>query len=339
MMEGPGRGALDELYRRLRSLERMRDAFAGGSGGLVDPEEDEGSDDERPSMFALVATPSTDDDRAATWTPARPLLDRVETRLRGARRSAYRAARMALADAPTEILESVVDWAVDATAARDLVCECAGEARIWWGCREKTLVRCAWCGLARVASCSIATVAVARPAAFLASPHFHVDGPRAVRHRLSRWHNFRTAVLDEWLEIGAASYRVSVERLFTTTLSVGCVGRRSPGVNRTTDWIPGYEAETAALVASSQAGADLASTAIGARAPEPARLGDGSRVFVERGTVIDVHLDRDKEALSFDIDGIPVHTPILAPKAQPLVLAVGLIYAQDTVHVARTSPS
>lgn len=285
--------AMSELRRRLRSLERMRDALSDANDGRIpDPEDadmysnpDEDDDYiDRPSLFSLPAGSSTQTARSSVQrrspTLAKSVLARLETRLQEARGGAIAAVRYVCHDTlPGDILETIADLAVGGSTVEDAMCVCSGRelSFSWTPGSSDVLLRCAACEKIRCAQTASATLLSSSVAAFVDNPHFHIQGARATRHRMSRWHNFRTVILDEWLDCGVATYRVCCEQLFNTTVSIGCVGQhRATGVNMTMDWIPGHEPETAALVATSRSNISLASS-VQPEFSKPALFRDGSR--------------------------------------------------------------
>lgn len=303
--------ALVELDGHLRSLVRLRLAVRAG---IADPEDPatypEGDDDD-----AYLDRPTLFDVAQHAIPPARPepsCLARLELRLRKARRRATVGLRHATRNAmPPEILETIADYAVGIDQIVDEICACGGpggRCTLTWTAAAKTWLRCGLCGKVRYAATGLATVASSAAPAFVDNPHFHVDGSQATRHRLSRWHNFRTVVLDEWLEIGSASYALRCERLVHSTAAFGCLGGRGARhLNSSTDWIPGFQFETAALVATTIPESVIATQnlvvasgpANGSRDRVESRAPPTMSPRLERGVDVALHMDVERRSIAF----------------------------------------
>ncbi|KAJ1463344.1 hypothetical protein M885DRAFT_584170 [Pelagophyceae sp. CCMP2097] len=288
----------------------------------------------------------------------------------------FRAARR---DVPPEVVELIVDAATD--YAGGLLCDCQAapphgpEAVRWLKQRYAddsvaSFVVCCGCGKCRALSANVdaqSACTVRRQMSWLQNPHFHVGtgAPRHVaeRHRASRWHNFRGMVADEWVVSGSATYRVQVLALFAAEFALGVV-RRGCAVNSLNDWVPGYEAESAALVCGPQqllgrwdAAADVSPPGLYSKfacaacvhdsAPRGRRAACESckstgiashhccvpGLQVKPGDVLDVRVDVQASMCAFTLNGAPLGT-IRAPPG-PLALVVGLMYARDSVAVTR----
>ena len=238
-----------------------------------------------------------------------------------------------------------------------------------------TLVSCATCGKCRALSSGpgeLDVVDAGSPPGFLLSRHFarvalcpHKDSaagvplvqrsPDSVWSRpvfqlgvqfiliaLSRRHNFRAAVADEWVT-GTARYRVTLGCIMRGAVAIGVASARAK-INDTNHWIPGGELETVAFVSGAE---DVTPGLYGRlhcdkNCPAGARCqrcADGVHLLPHKpwreelrtGDVVEVVIQlRD---VQFLVNGKLVgHLP--KPQGR-LRVCVGLMYARDTVRIDR----
>ena len=376
--------AQEALERRLAALERSREA---GEDGAENPEHYAHTydDDEfllRPTLFGATGWDlssfsyeqrrSADERRRDAPAPAPSGGDRVARRVAAARARAAAlvgaAAKSKLRrDAPAEVVDYVVDYAVGGDALGAVFdlevvdSEVVEAPALAWRRAPPGVAR-------RAATGACCYVSHPAPRAFVASgpvawkrrnPHvvFEPDGI-ARRHPSSRWHNFRTVVLDEEVASGAVAYDVAVLKLTGGAVAVGVVGEDAR-VNELNDWVLGLELETAALVAKGPAldreapfdGLGLFSTArcaacggdararptcsaCGARGLDVRRASAAAdRPALAAGDVVSLVVDRDAGSVAFAINGAAAGVAKAPPGA--LTLACSLMFASDAVAASR----
>jgi len=247
---------------------------------------------------------------------------------------------------PVDLIQRVVEFAVDETILPThyvcSACDCdsckANQLRLSWtsdASTPETVVTCSSCGALRhfvdagpsfAGAFRLPVAVVTRPAEWTECPHFHIEeqlmssfphwASAAVRHRMSRWHNYRTAIGREWIHRGKVRYRLRLTshplQQSNVEFVVGAVGSDAE-VNAWHNWVPGRTPESV--------GFEFRRAAVAAS--------DVAR--------IDVWLDADNSTIELclgsDNSGGWME-PATAPKGV-LAVAVALKFSRDTMCLSR----
>ena len=186
------------------------------------------------------------------------------------------------------------------------------------------------------------------------------DPSCAVRHRYSGLHSFRTVVASEWVLRGRVSYEVELARLCSLSappaVAVGCV-TPTCNVNSDTAWAPGsrcWEGAWGFCVEGTGASTfhEIRALSQSQRASRGGRTSGGEwgvweepDLEVRSGDVLVVTIDATRRALGLQITRhgaavgtarlLPLNTEPVEGEEEPLALAVGLKYANDSIRLTR----